>query len=229
MYTYLLINFFVIIVPIVYTFHRRLNFYRLYPPFFISTFVVGFVFVVWDIYFTKLGYWGFNPDYITGINLFSLPLEEVLFFFSIPYACVFSYHVLEVLFPVKDSLAVKKMTYLFSLILFAIGLCFLDRFYTSITFVSLSIVLLMATQVINLKMFYRAYFILLLPFVLTDGLLTGSFIGREVVWYNNDENLGVRLLTIPIEDVFYGMLLLLLNIIIYELLRKSFFKSNSKD
>jgi lycopene cyclase domain-containing protein len=229
MYTYLLIDIFVIIIPLVFTFHKRLNFHRLYPHFFISTFIVGVVFLVWDIYFTNLGYWGFNPDYITGINLFSLPLEEVLFFFCIPYACVFSYHVLEVLSPLKDSLTVKKITYLFSLILFAVGLCFIDRLYTSITFVGLSIVLLIASHIVNMKMFYRAYLILLLPFILTDGLLTGSFIGREIVWYNNNENLGVRLLTIPIEDIFYGMLLLLLNVIIYEVLRKSFFKSNSKN
>lgn len=228
MYTYLLINFFVILVPLVYTFNRRLKFYKLYLPFFISTFIVGFVFIVWDVYFTKLGYWGFNPDYLTGINLFTLPLEEVLFFFCIPYACVFSYHVLEVLSPIEDSFLVKKITYLFSIILFLVGFCFIDSYYTSITFVSLSIVLVIATRIINLKMFYRAYLILLLPFLLTDGILTGSFIDSEVVWYNNEQNLGIRFFTIPLEDVFYGMLLLLLNIIIYEGLRNTFFKSYSK-
>ena len=67
-YLYLLIDFFVILIPLFFTFHKRLNFFRNYPPFFISTFVVGAVFVVWDVYFTNLGYWGFNPNYLTGIS-----------------------------------------------------------------------------------------------------------------------------------------------------------------
>ena len=84
--------------------------------------------------------------------------------------------------------------------------------------------LLIAPLFINLKMFYRAYGILLIPFLITNGLLTGSFIEDQVVWYNDNYNLGIRILTIPVEDVFYGMLLILLNIIIYEKLRDSVFK-----
>lgn len=86
MYTYLLINFFVLLIPLVYTFHHKLMFHKEYPSFFTSTFIVGAIFVVWDVYFTNSGFWGFNPNYITGLTLFSLPIEEVLFFFCIPYA-----------------------------------------------------------------------------------------------------------------------------------------------
>lgn len=51
---------------------------------------------------------------------------------------------------------------------------------------------------------------------MVNGILTGSFIADEVVWYNNNENMAFRLGTIPFEDVFYGMALLLLNTAIYE-------------
>ena len=56
----------------------------------------------------------------------------------------------------------------------------------------------------------------MIPFFLVNGVLTGSFIRDEIVWYNNAANLGFRIGTIPIEDFFYAMLLLLSNISIFE-------------
>ncbi len=68
--------------------------------------------------------------------------------------------------------------------------------------------------------FYFTFGFILIPFLLVNGILTGSFIDGEVVWYNDKENLGFRLATIPFEDVFYGMLLLLCNISIFEWLQE---------
>jgi lycopene cyclase domain-containing protein len=77
--------------------------------------------------------------------------------------------------------------------------------------------------------FYVAFGFTLIPFFIVNGILTGSFIPGEVVWYNDEENLGFRLGTIPLEDVFYGMLLLLLNIVIFEWLdERERFKAWSK-
>ncbi len=64
--------------------------------------------------------------------------------------------------------------------------------------------------------FYFAFGFILIPFLLVNGILTGSFIEGEVVWYNEKEIQGIRIATIPFEDVFYGMLLLLCNISIFE-------------
>ena len=66
-----------------------------------------------------------------------------------------------------------------------------------------------------------SYLIMLIPFFIVNGILTGTGIENEVVWYNNNENLGIRLLTIPVEDFFYGMFLIGMNIMLYELLNFS--------
>ena len=62
----------------------------------------------------------------------------------------------------------------------------------------------------------KIYLFLLIPFFIVNGILTGTGLEAPIVWYNNQENLGVRLLTIPIEDAFYGFELILLNVFFYE-------------
>jgi lycopene cyclase domain-containing protein len=182
--------------------------------------VAGVPFITWDVIFTRLGVWGFNERYLTGINIINLPLEEWMFFITIPVACIFIYEVL-ILFIRKDYFArySNRFTYIFAIALLIIGLSNLGRLYTSITFISAAAYLLFLVILIKpryLGRFYMSYLVTLLPFFLVNGILTGSFIEEEIVWYNNAENLSIRIFTVPIEDSIYGMLLILINISVYE-------------
>jgi lycopene cyclase domain-containing protein len=67
--------------------------------------------------------------------------------------------------------------------------------------------------------FYLMYFVTLVPFFIVNGLLTGSFIPGEVVFYDNSQNLGIRIGTIPVEDMVYGLLMLLMNVTWFEFLK----------
>ncbi|NIW00034.1 lycopene cyclase domain-containing protein, partial [Candidatus Saccharibacteria bacterium] len=123
----------------------------------------------------------------------------------------------------KDYLGehVKGITLSLAAMLFLIAIWNLDKAYTSVTFLALSVFLLFHLFVLKseyLGRFYVTYSILLIPFFIVNGILTGSFIKEEVVWYNNNENLGLRIFTIPVEDVFYGLLLILTNVTFYEAL-----------
>jgi lycopene cyclase domain-containing protein len=60
--------------------------------------------------------------------------------------------------------------------------------------------------------FLISYAICLIPFLIVNGFLTAI----PVVIYNDAENLGIRIYTIPFEDSFYGMLLVMMNIVIFE-------------
>jgi len=59
-----------------------------------------------------------------------------------------------------------------------------------------------------------------------DSLLISDKIEEiyEVVWYNNDENLNIRLFTIPVEDAVYAFNMLYPSILLIEFFKKKFSK-----
>ena len=221
-YTYLLVNFFTIVIPFIFSFHPKLNFYKTWHAFLPAACITGICFISWDIYFTELGIWGFNEKYLTGIKISNLPAEEVLFFFCIPYACLFTFHCVA-LFVRKTLLdsAESYITPVLIVIFLFISIANYNKAYTSYTFLILAIMLFLAKYVFDIKWldkFYIIYAVLLVPFLIVNGILTGTGIDQPVVWYNEKELMGFRILTIPLEDVFYGMLLFLMNLLIYHYL-----------
>jgi lycopene cyclase domain-containing protein len=220
-YLYLWLNIGTFLGPFVLSFDKKVAFFREWKYLFPAIFLMALVFITWDILFTISGIWGFNPAYLSGIFLFSLPIEEWLFFFTVPYACVFIYACVKVYF--RDYLAPygKKMGWITAVFTLLVGLVFVSRLYTSITFLAttLFILYLLIFTAFKWGRFWMAYLISLLPFLMVNGVLTGTCIQDEVVWYNEDQITTFRLLTIPIEDSIYNMLMLLMSIHFYELFK----------
>lgn len=222
-YLYLAVNIGAISIPFLYSFHKKLQFNKKWSAFFLANFISALLFIVWDIYFTEWGIWGFNSDYLLGVNIFNLPFEEVLFFICIPYACVFTFHCFQSLLNNNFKNAQARPISIILLILS--GLLMLLNFDKAYTFSAfLSLFVMIAINMIQktkwMGLFYFTYLILLIPFTIVNGILTGTGIENEIVWYNDAENLNMRYLTIPFEDIFYGMALILLNVSLFEYFKK---------
>tara|TARA_R110002033_G_scaffold1097_4_gene10269 strand:- start:181 stop:876 length:696 start_codon:yes stop_codon:yes gene_type:complete len=230
MYLYLLLNLGSISIPLLYSFNKKMNFIKQWKTVFMAIILVAIFFIIWDVIFTKNGIWGFNEAYHLPYKIAGLPIDEMLFFICIPYASIFIHYSLEYFKPkvlLSDKI-VNQITY-FLLIVTAITLFFnLDKWYTSINYSLLILTLLVALFFAKdiLKRFYISFVIILVPFLIVNGILTGSFIPEPVVWYNNTENLGIRLFTIPIEDIGYAFSMLFWVVFLNEQFKKSnFFKT----
>ena len=220
MSTYLLVNIISVFIPFILSFDKKVYFVSKWKYLFPSIAITGAVFIIWDVAFTRMGIWGFNPRHLSGINIINLPLEEWLFFITIPYAAVFTYEVF-IAYIKRDIFAFysKFISSFLFIILIILAIIYHDRIYTIITFIITAIYILLLQFIVKAKYlgrFYFSYMIILIPFLLVNGILTGSFITEEVVWYNNAENMGIRFFTIPVEDAIYGLLLILMNVSIYE-------------
>jgi lycopene cyclase domain-containing protein len=207
-------------VPLVLSFDKRLQFYKKWPSILPAIFIVAAVYIAFDIWLTKLGVWGFNPNYLSGIFIFHLPIEEWLFFMVIAYASLFLHFSIVEYFPqAKLNATATKWLSVFLVLFSAVMLTTnTGQAYTAYIFAKMAVVLLLALflKSKSINAFYVTFLVILIPFIIVNGILTGSFIEGEVVWYNNNENLGIRLFTIPIEDVAYAFSMLLLSLVVLE-------------
>lgn len=221
-YTYFLILAASLAGPLALSFDKKVAFYKNWKYVFPSMIIPALLYIVWDMYFTSKGVWSFNEKYITGMMIINLPLEEVLFFFIVPYCCIFIYACIRSYFPglVNKNKADLFLKFL-AVILLVSGVIYFDKYYTHWTFVFAGGFILILYSVRNFfknfdaVSFLISYAICLIPFLIVNGFLTSI----PVVLYNNVENLGFRIYSIPFEDTFYGMLLVLMNIAIYEKLK----------
>jgi lycopene cyclase domain-containing protein len=218
-FTYLLLNAFTISIPLLRSFEHKINFVSKWKYFIPANLITAIFFLVWDYFKTKYGVWQFNEDYIIGLKFFGLPIEEYLFFLTVPYACTFIYEAV-LLFLKKRILpnAIKPAVAAISLISFAASPFFFEKAYTfSVLFIG-GIIFLLAAWMLStewLEKFLLSYAISIIPMFFVNGMLTSL----PVVIYNNSQNLGIRVGSIPVEDFLYSAILLVMNIGLYEIHR----------
>jgi lycopene cyclase domain-containing protein len=223
---YLWLNIGSLSIPFLYSFHPKLKLYKKWKYMFPSIVIMMLLFIPWDIVFTANGYWGFNPDYLTGLYIVNLPIEEWMFFVCIPYACIFTHYALLHYFPNMQlsEKATQFITYFLIFVLLLLVILFYDRWYSLINF-SYAIVLIglmLAFKKALLQKFFLTFLVMLLPFFIVNGLLTGSFIEEQIVWYDNTQNMGIRMFTIPVEDSVYAFTMILTPLVLTEYFEKKF-------
>lgn len=221
-YTYFMILAASLAGPLALSFDRKVAFYKKWKFLFPAMILPCIFYIGWDMYFTSKSIWSFNEKYITGIHLGNLPVEEVLFFLIVPFCCLFIYECVRWYFPqVTNKKSGDIILKLIGLVLLITGFAFINRWYTSFTFIFngifIGFIYLFRKQFngFDATAFLVSYAVILLPFLIVNGFLTAI----PVVLYNDGENLGFRIYTIPFEDTFYGMLLVLMIVVLYEKFR----------
>jgi len=90
-YEYLILMAACVAITLPLEFLLRARVYRRLPLMLPSIAVVIVIFSAWDLLGIAREHWTYNPEFITGINLGILPLEELVFFIVIPLCALLSY------------------------------------------------------------------------------------------------------------------------------------------
>jgi lycopene cyclase domain-containing protein len=225
---YLSLELITLSVPLALSFDKNVQFWKHWKYLLPAIFLTSIIFIAIDIIFTSQGIWGFNPRYHSSVMIAGLPLEEILFFLIIPYSSIFIHYVIFAYYP-KASLHPASTTVITVILLTGLALLmvvFHDRLYTFFYSMFLAVTLIIAylyDQALLSKL-YVSILVILIPFLLVNGLLTGSLIDEEVVWYNIGEISGFYVFTIPAEDFIYCLAMITVNLMFAGIIRRAIIK-----
>ena len=226
---YLLLDILVIAVPLALSFDRKVAFYRHWPAAGLSILTVGAVYVVWDVFATRRGDWSFNEEYTGTLRVAGLPLEEILFFVVVPYACIFVLEVLRAYLPEREWVLPRWLLAVGGGLLIVTGLVLYRLPYSITVFVVTGafflLIGLQRPSPADRRSFWLALAISYVPFLIANGVLTAM----PVVMYGEGHILGIRVGSIPLEDFLYSFSMLGFYFLVYLLLDERFFYRTQTD
>ncbi len=174
--------------------------------------IMSIPFLIWDHIVTNT-WWSFNPLYTLPIRVFKLPLEEIMFFFTVPWSCL-------LLWVNIKSLKFLNTTTSFSYILLGLTFCFtLIAIFRSPIYMIVALLSFLLIQILSFasNLFNRnsfLFFAILTLFLTT--IFNGYLTSRPVVEYSQAYLSQNFIYTIPFEDYIYGLTLICGNVWLYE-------------
>jgi lycopene cyclase domain-containing protein len=238
---YLLVDLSAVAFPMAFGFSSRYGFGADWKKAWAAVAISAIPFLAWDMAFTRAGVWGFNSRYLLGAGFFNLPFEEALFFLCIPFSCLFIYRQFrfrpfhgaggvpddpgsarsaagrqapDLALP-RDPLATGIWSVLaFGLFLMAVANHGRPYTFAAAAAGSLAGALLAAVAPWYGRALMAALAVQYVPFLIVNGILTAL----PVVVYRQDAILGLRLGSIPVEDIVYAFVLLVLPVALFEFL-----------
>lgn len=216
---YLLINIAIIIVPLLLTFEKKLKFYTKIPSVIYSILIISTLYIIWDIIATHRGDWAFSEDHITGFRIFNLPLEEILFFITVPYSIIFIYETVAFYVPEK-KINIDKYFLLIVAVLFILGaIIFNHQNYTFLVLLYCGLFIVAGIfsnfDILYSKIYWLTILTSFIPFFVVNYILTSV----PIVTYNSQEIWGIRVTTIPLEDFFYSFSMISFWLLFYRIFK----------
>lgn len=206
-------------MPFIVSFFRP-GYLPRFVPYLFAAICVSIPFLIWDHFVTGY-FWTFNPDYTTGITIGNLPVEEVMFFLTVPYSCLFIWEIItRKMKPKKAQFA--DFAPFFFLALFPIGIWF---YWQGLEYTGSIYIVFSLTVVVDglaKTRFYQkntSYFFMSLIIGLTF-IFNWYLTARPVVLYNEEVKTNGMVLSIPMEDFIYGLSLIILAAIVYDIAKR---------
>lgn len=179
---------------------------------------VSLPFIIWDVLAAKAGHWSFNPVYVLGARVYGLPIEEILFFASVPLACMVVWTLLaQVRGGDRPLLAPKRARLLLlvaAAVLTVLALAASGKGYTMVALLAAAVTcvaLAWYPQLTVTTRFMLFQVCACVLFVVCNTVLTSL----PIIVYGPQAVTEWRVGTIPVEDFLYNFALLNLFLVVF--------------
>jgi len=222
---YLLFNILVLLGPAILSFHPKYMFIRNWVPALLAIVFVAVPFILWDALVAG-NHWTFNPAFTSGLQVFNLPVSELAFFLTVPFACLFTWEIL-LRNQQKQQVIPDWLIFILISVFLVSGIFALlsGKTYTGTVSLVWSLVLgygiLGRDSLVSKPVFWKYLGVITLFILVFNGYLTA----RPVVLYNPEVITGWHIGTIPVEDFLYGYSLIGLNVMVYEKFRRKLYRN----
>ncbi len=215
-FAYLIFNLVVLIGPL-----SAIVFYRpiilpVWPALFFSLFIAAVIFIILDQWATGR-FWYFNRKYLTGLFIGKLPVEEWLFFITVPFACFLLWVNLQPLLPDASVNFFWLVGFLFCLSILALISLKKHRTYAAAVIIGFfTVIILDMLAGANLIVRQRFWIFMIIVNLLTL-IFNAYLVNQPIVRYFKQPKTGWQILNIPAEDFLYGTCLIYSNLFLYHL------------
>lgn len=182
-------------------------------PMGVATAVVALFFIAWDQVVTGW-WWRFNPSYTLGVFLGNLPIEEVLFFCIVPTSCLLVW--VNIRNRVHGAWRIPVEVYAAVGLGAAATFSVMEGWWYTMTVSVLGVGMCVWSAWANHFLRQRAATYWMGIVVGLTLIFNGYLTARPVVLYETAVKSGMMIGTIPIEDVLYGLILVVAVGMIYE-------------
>jgi|ECHnycMinimDraft_1075156.scaffolds.fasta_scaffold00495_5 lycopene cyclase domain-containing protein len=186
-----------------------------------STLLTSIPYLIWDHFAVLQGSWTFSRSNTLGLYWFGMPLEEYLFFLSVPLSSLLIYDVARWVLGNAQIRVPKLLFPASSIALASLGILNVAHSYTSTVLLFTAFILLLTfflqPHLLSSASFWIFQALSYIPFLAFDHIL----VTLPAFTYGNGAILGIRVFQIPLEEFAYSFSLLDLYCTLYSFLSSS--------
>jgi lycopene cyclase domain-containing protein len=207
-FTYLLVNLFIFLPTLVLSFRTDVRPHLHWRAYLAAFLCVCVPFIAWDVWAYNQGHWSFNQEYVTGLELLNLPLEEWLFFVTVPFAMIYVWGVIKKFIPdqpVKILWPLIGFGFVSATAVFWLASYWQNGYTRTVAVITLiAVIILSISRLAYTVRFWVFQLAALVLFIIFNTILTSV----PIVQYGTEAIIGTRFITIPLEDFLFNFALL---------------------